>query len=155
MKDILLILPTSKTSNEAVDFAIRKAKEIGGALTVLYILDTAMADEVFDKFTDIGFIGDKPSSQLTEAIMKEYRQRGYELLGAVQIKAMEAGVPFNPITLHGDFTECAMKVINDIKPVMAVTVRERLSGLSRYFSTSSINELQDSAPCEVVFFDED
>ena len=39
---------------------------------------------------DVGFMGDKPSMNLTEAVMKEYSQRAYEELGRVQIKAMEA-----------------------------------------------------------------
>ena len=71
-------------------------------LVALYLLEAGAANDAFDTFSDIGFIGDKPSAQVSEAIMKEMRQRGYEELGRVQIKAMEEGVAFEPLLEDGE-----------------------------------------------------
>jgi hypothetical protein len=74
VKNILLVLSTSRTSVKAIDFAVETAKKEGASLIALYLIETELAKEVFDRFSDIGFIGDKPSTELTEAIMKDYRQ---------------------------------------------------------------------------------
>ncbi len=153
MKNIILILSVSGTSDEALEFAIKKAKEEGAKLTALYVLDTGLTDEVFDRFTDIGFIGDKPSTQLTEAIIKEYRQRGYEELGKVQIRVMEEGLEFNPMMVHGNFLECVLNVIKKQEADMVIAVRRRRSAFKRYFSQSVVDDLKEKAPCEVVMFE--
>ncbi|VAV83444.1 hypothetical protein MNBD_DELTA01-2040 [hydrothermal vent metagenome] len=156
MNKILLILSTSRTSEKAVDFAVDKARRDGTGLIALYIIDSELTGEVFDRFTDIGFIGDKPSTELTEAVMKEYRQRGYEEIGRVQVKAMEQGVDFDAVTAHGDFVEETLKVMEKREVSVAVVVRRktsRVSGFLKYFSRSMCAELEQQARCEVVIFE--
>ncbi|MFQ5329360.1 MAG: universal stress protein [Thermodesulfobacteriota bacterium] len=155
MKSIVLLLSVARMSEKALEFAVGQAKASGAELTVLYVIDTNLADEVFDKFTDIGFMGDKPSTQLTEAIMKEFRQRGYEDLGRVQVKAMEEGVAYNPMTVQGDFFRCAMEEIERRKADIVVAVKRKESVLARYFYKSPVDELKKSASCEVVIFEEE
>ncbi len=154
VKNILLLLSTSRTSEKALDFAVETAKREKASLIALYLLETELANEVFDKFSDIGFIGDKPSMQLSEAITKEYRQRGYEELGRVQIKAMEEGVPFEPLMEQGDYVEKILEVIRDRDIAMAVAVRRKPSTLLKYFSRSVADELAEKAPCKVHVFEE-
>jgi nucleotide-binding universal stress UspA family protein len=155
MKSIILLLSVARMSEKALEFAVEQAKSSGAELTVLYVIDTSLADEAFDKFTNIGFMGDKPSTQLTEAIMKEFRQRGYEELGRVQVKAMEEGVAYDPITVQGDFFRCAMEEIERRKADMVVAVKRRESVLARYFYKSPVDEIKKSASCEVVIFEEE
>jgi len=64
MKNILLILSTSRTSQNAIRHAVSLAKKEKAKLVVLYIIETELTNEIFDKFTDIGFIGDKPSTRV-------------------------------------------------------------------------------------------
>ena len=154
MKNILLILSTSRTSQDAIEYAIGLAKKEKAKLVVLYIIETELTNEVFDKFTDIGFIGDKPSTQLTEAIMKEYRQRGYEEMGKVQIRAMEENVDFDAVTTHGDFVEKTLEVIERYQIDTAVAIRRKQSTFWKYFSRSIVDELIESAPCKVEVFEE-
>ena len=154
MKNILLILSTSKTSNEAIEYAIKTAKDDGAKLIALYIIETKLTSEVFDRVTDIGFIGDKPSSQLAEAIVKEYRQRGYEELGRVQVRAIEESVDFDAVTTHGDFLEKALEVVDRYKADLIVTVERKRSTFLKYFSESKIGALIEKAPCKVEAFEE-
>lgn len=155
MKRILLILSTSRTSEEAISFAIEKAKEKGLGVLALYIIDTDLTNEMFDKFTDIGFIGDKPSSQLIESIMKEYRQRGYEEIGNVQKLAMENNVDFDGITTQGSFVEEALKVINNEEIESAIAVKRKVGTFWKYFSKSAVDNLVNSSNCEITIFEQD
>ena len=154
MAKTLLILSTSRTSERAVDFAVSQAKEKGETLVALYILEEELTNEVFDRFTDIGFIGDKPSSELVESIMKEYRQRGYEEIGKVQVKAMEAGVDFDAVTVEGNFVDETLKAIDDHGASMAVVVKRKKSIFMKYFSRSFADEISERASVEVAVFDE-
>jgi nucleotide-binding universal stress UspA family protein len=154
MKNLLLVLSTSRTSTKAVDFAVETAKKEKATLFALCLLEVELANEVFDRFSDIGFIGDRPSMQLSEAILKEYRQRGYEELGSVQIKAMEEGVVYEPLMEQGDYIEKTLEVIRDRDIDMAVVVRRKPSTLLRYFSRSVADELAEKAPCKVHVFED-
>ena len=154
MSCVLLILSTSRTSRDAIEYAVSLAKKEKAKLVALYIIETELTNEVFDKFTDIGFIGDKPSTQLTEAIMKEYRQRGYEEIGKVQIKAMEENVDFYAVTTHGDFVEKALEVIERYKADIAIAVKRKRSIFLKYFSRSRVDELVEKALCKVEVFEE-
>jgi nucleotide-binding universal stress UspA family protein len=144
----------TRTSDKALDLAVTTAKKERATLFALYLLETELANEVFDRFSDIGFIGDRPSMQLSEAIIKEYRQRGYEELGRVQIKAMEEGVPFEPLMEQGDYVGKILEVIRDRNIDMAVAVRRKPNPLLKYFSRSVADELAEQAPCKVYVFEE-
>jgi len=154
-KKVLLVLSSSEASEEAVDFAVGRAKSDGAGLVALYLLETGAAGEVFDTFSDIGFIGEKPSTELSESIMKEYRQRGYEELGKVQIRAMEEGVDFEPLMEEGDFTSKVLKLIEATGAYLAVMVKsKKRRPLFKYFSRSLAEEVKERAHCEVVLFTE-
>lgn len=154
MKRVLIILSTSRTSEEAISFAVARAKEKGLGILALYIIDTKLTNELFDKFTDIGFIGDKPSTQLMESIMKEYRQRGYEEIGTVQKLAMEQNIDFDGITTQGDFVDEAIKVIRNNDVESAVAVKRKILPFLKYFSKSVVDELVEVATCEVTVFEQ-
>lgn len=154
MKNVLLVLSTSGTEQSWIDIAVQRAVKDGLGLVALYILDKELADEAFDAFTDIGFIGDKPSSELSESLMREYRQRGYEELGVVQIKAMEEGVAFEPLMEEGSFVSKVLEVIERMDVSVAVVVSRRERSLLKYFSRSFAQEVKDLAGCEVVILAE-
>ena len=155
MKGILLVIPGSRRSDRAIEYAVKTAKKEGATLYALYILDRAVAEEALERFSDVGFIGDKPSTQLSEAIMKESRQRGYEELGKVQIKAMEEGVDFEPLMEEGDFLKIIKKTIEKYSIELIITIKKKTTILRRYFSPSMIDELKEEVACRVEIFDEE
>ncbi|MBI5971249.1 MAG: universal stress protein [Deltaproteobacteria bacterium] len=154
MKKALLVLSTSGTPDKVIAYAVDRAKKDGLGLIALYILETGLATSVFDTFSDIGFIGDRPSEELSEAIMKEYRQRGYEELGRVQVKAMEEAVDYDPVMEQGDFVEKTLDVIRDRDVSVAVLVQRKKKDLFKYFKRSHADEVREKAACEVVVFNE-
>lgn len=154
-KNVLIALSTSGTSEAALDYAVKKAKESKATLVALYVLEAGLANEVFDTFSDIGFIGDKPSTELSESIMKEYRQRGYEELGRAQVKTMEEGVDFEPLMEKGEYVAKVLEVIRKKEVILAVAVKRKQKRLFKYFSRSLADEVKEKAPCEVVIFEEE
>ena len=141
-----MVLSTTRTPEKAIDFAVARAKEEGANLVALYVVESDLANAVFDRFSDVGFMGDKPSMQLTEAVMKEYRQRAYEELGRVQIKAMEAAVGYEPLTREGDYLSQVLDVISEYDVDLAVVVRKKLSVISKYFLKPPSEMLLEKCP---------
>ena len=157
MKNVLLVI-SKKAYPKRPSFAPSlPPKRINPRSTPFCGLGSGAADDASDKFTDIGFIGDKPSAQVSEAIMKDYRQRGYEELGKVQIKCMEEGVVFEPLMeQEGDFVESILSLVEGHSIALVVITGEKRSPLRRYLSKSPEDELKEKAGCEVeVFIEED
>jgi nucleotide-binding universal stress UspA family protein len=154
MSKVILVLSTSGTQDEVIDYAVQRAVEESSGLVALYLLDTELAREAFDTFTDIGFIGDRPSQELSESLMREYRQRGYEELGRVQVKAMEAGVDYEPVMEEGGYVATVLDMINSTGAGLVVLVRRRERSFMKYFSKSLAEEVKDQTSCEVVIFKE-
>lgn len=155
MKSVLLVLSTSGTPDKVIEYAAERAAREKLTLVGLYLLETGLASEAFDRFTDIGFIGDKPSSELSESLMREYRQRGYEELGKVQIKAMEAGVDFEPVMEEGEYVTTVLDMMDNYGAELAVLVKRRERSFVKYFSKSLAEEVKKLATAEVVIFSEE
>ncbi|TAN61647.1 universal stress protein [bacterium] len=153
-KPVLIALSSSGTPDEAISFAVERARKDNTGVVALYLLDTDLSKEASDAFTDSGFIGDKPSSELSESLMREYRQRGYEELGRVQVKAMEAGVAFEPLMEEGEFVANILDNIIKYNIQCAVIIGRRKNVILKYFSRSLADEVKSKAGCEVVVFEE-
>ena len=152
---VLLILSTTRTSPGAVEYPIDLTKRKGGELITLFIIETEVVNEVFETFSDIGFIGDKPSSRLTEAMMREFRQRGYEELKRVENLAKKRGIESHSIIEEGDFIEKALWVIEKYGVDTAVAIKKRRSAIASYFVRSQVLRLKELAPCHVEVFEEE
>ncbi len=153
-RKVLIVLSTSGTPESALEYAVKRASEEGTGLVAFYPVDSDLASEAFDSFTDIGFIGDKPSSELSESLMREYRQRGYEELGRVQVLAMEAAIEYEPIMEDGNFVPQVLDVIGRYDIDLAVLVSRREHSFIKYFSRDMAGEVKKQAGCEVVIFPE-
>lgn len=154
MKKVLIVLTSAAMPEKAIDYAVSSANEKGAGVVALFLLETELSGEIFDKFTDIGFIGDKPSAELSESLMREYRQRGYEQLGRVQIKAMEEGVDFEPLMEEGSFVQKALDVMSRYDAAEAVLFKRRERRFLDYFSRSMADEVKKRAHCPVKVFTE-
>ncbi len=151
---MLIVLTAAAMPEKAIDYAVASAKAKGAGVIALFLLETELSSEIFDKFTDIGFIGDKPSAELSESLMREYRQRGYEQLGRVQIKAMEEGVDFEPLMEEGSFVQKALDAISRYDVAEAVLFKRRERRFLDYFSRSLADEVKKRAHCLVQVFTE-
>lgn len=155
MKKILLVLPYAGVLDKAIGQAVKRALDEKAALVALYLLEGSAAESVFDAFSDIGFIGDRPSEDLSKLVMKEARQQGYETLGRVQIKAMEEGVSFEPLLEEDASAERVLSVIEKTAPEAVLVVERKKRAFFKFFKRSLADELAEKAPCEVVVLTEE
>lgn len=155
MEKVLLILSNARTSLKAVKYAIDMAKKKESILIALFIIETEVVNEVFETFSDIGFIGDKPSTKLTQAMMREFRQRGYEELQLVEDLAKEQDVTVDPIIEEGDFLDKALWVIDKYDIGSAVAIKKKRSAIASYFIKSKVLKLEELAACTMEIFEEE
>src|SRR3990172_6124633 len=111
MKNILLVLTTTCQVDRAVELAIDKAKNEKANLTALFIIDSSVSENIVSKMSDFGFLGDRPSSDLTHAILKEYRDQGNKKLDEIKWLPDCLWVYFPTIFKEGDYTELALTKI--------------------------------------------
>jgi nucleotide-binding universal stress UspA family protein len=155
MKKILLVLSNARSSSKAVEYAVDLAMKEGAKLIVLFVIEKEVVKEVFDTFSDIGFIGDKPSTKLTQAMMREFRQRGYEELQRIEDLAKEHNVAVEPIIEEGDFLEKALWIIDKYRVDSAVAIKKKRSAIASYFIKSQVLKLKELAPCTMDIFEEE
>lgn len=150
----LLALSTQASSSEAIDHAVNLAKEKGANLVGLFVMDAAVADSVFDNLTDMGFLGDKPGSDLRDAVAKEYETQAAAQLESLLLQAREAGVECKSVLKQGPFTETVLEAIGTYAADMLILTRARRSTLGRLLLGSNIDALLRKAPCEIKIFEE-
>ncbi len=155
MKKFLLALSTTKYSKEAIDYAIDLAKQKEAELKVIFILDSNVPGTVFEKLTDIGFIGDKPSTDLQEAISNEYADQAKKVLVEIKDQSSEMGVECQTYLEEGDFGSKCLESIARFSADMIILARSRRSFFSRMFFGSAVDSLLRQAPCEIKIFDEE
>lgn len=154
MKDILLVLSTTRQSPKTIDAAFEKARQEKRGLTALFVLDSEMPESIFEKLTDIGFTGEKPSKQLQESILTEYRVRGSRKLKELEEKARQMNIAFKTIIREGDFTKECLSVINEEGADFVIITRKKRSSLSRFIFGSALAEIGSQTDCEMLIIDE-
>ena len=154
MKNILLVLSTTRQSPKTIELALEKGKEEGNSLTALFVLDSEMAGSVLEKLTDEGFTGEKPSQELHDSILTEYRERGKKKLEEIGKLAKEMDVPFTAIMREGDFTSECLAEIKERRSDMVITTRKKRSSLSRFIFGSPIEQIRDESECEMLIVEE-
>lgn len=154
MKNILLVLSTTRQSPKTIDAAFERAKEENRGLTALFVLDSEMPESIFEKLTDIGFTGEKPSQQLQESILTEYRVRGDRKLKELESMALEMKVSFKTIIREGDFIKECLSVIDEENADFVIITRKKRSSLSRFIFGSALAEISSKVQCEMLIIDE-
>ena len=155
MKNILLVLSTTRQSPKTIELALEKAKEAGANLTGLFILDSNIPESIFETLTDVGFSGEKPSMQLQESILTEYRLRSEKKLEETGIMASERGVPFEAITKEGDFMGQCIDVIESSNADLVILTRKKRSSLSRFIFGSCVEDIKKEVKCELLIVEEE
>lgn len=154
MKNILLVLSTTRHSPKTIELALEKVKEKGSSLSALFVLDSEMPGNILEKLTDAGFTGEKPSQDLHDSILTDYRERGKKKLDEIEKLAKEMDVPFTAIIREGDFTSECLAEIKDRKSDMVITTRKKRSSLSRFIFGSPIEQIRDQSECEMIIVEE-
>ena len=154
MKRIMLVLSTMRQSPKEIEYALQTAKKENAELLALFVIDSNVPSSVFQRLHEMDLIGEKPSEQLSEALMREYRQRGYEKLNEVEKKAKENNIHCTAYIEEGEFADEVLKMIKKLGVSLVILTRSHRSNISRFIFGSAVDELIKQSPCEVKIVDE-
>lgn len=151
--NFVLALTTVEQAPEAVEAAIDFAVAKKAKLFAVFILDETVPTAIFEKLTDIGFIGEKPGAELESAVSLEYRRQAISTLAEIEGLAEAKGVDCETEIIEGDFMDKCLEIAAKYTADTLIIVRTRQSFLSRLFAGTGIDELVRRAPCEIKVFE--
>ena len=154
MKNLVLVLSTTRQSTKTEEEALERAKSEGAQLTLAFILDSRMPESIFEKMTDVGFTGERTSQQLQTSILDEYRRRGALKLDEIKDAAASMGVACNLVVREGAFAIECLSLVNEMNADLVILTRKKRSSLSRFIFGSAIEDIQGMLECECLIVDE-
>jgi len=150
---IVMVLSSVGQPLEAIVAAMEFAAAKEAELAAVFIMDETVPAAIFEKLTDIGFIGEKPGTELESAVSAEYRRQAEETLSEMQRSATEVGVSLTTEIVAGDFVEKSLEVVAKYAADTLIIVRTRQSWLARMLARTGTDDLLRLAPCEIKVFE--
>jgi nucleotide-binding universal stress UspA family protein len=147
---LMLILSPTRHNPKSVDLALSLVRNTKRILLAVFIIDTKVTDAISGRIVDIGFLGDRVSTQLRNAVLSEYESRGHRELQEVRERAAEQGVECETVIGKGDFVTESLRIARERKVEDIVVSRAERSNLSRKLFGSAVNELLEKSPCPVM-----
>jgi nucleotide-binding universal stress UspA family protein len=147
---LMLVLSPTRRNPRAVDLALSLVRKGTKSLLAVFVIDNKVTDAISGRIVDIGFLGDRVSTQLENAILKDYEARGKAELEEVKARAEKFGVKCELLIRRGDFVEECLKIARKKQVEDMVVSRAERSNLSRKLFGSAVNELLEQAPCPVM-----
>mgnify|MGYP006308600297 CR=1 FL=1 len=118
------------------------------------MLEHTLPGNLFQQLTDRGFLGEKPSDELAEAIKGEYELRAREETETIQRLAEQRSVPCETSIVWGNFAdECLLAVMKTNASLVILTRRKR-SRLARLLLGSAVDSLKSQCHCPVEIIDD-
>jgi len=155
MKKILLALSTTRQSSKTIDYAVKIASDEKAELIILFIVDPDLPQFILDKMMDVGFMGDSPTKQLYQSILREYKERGQKKIKEISNAATSLEIECTTIMTEGEFVKECLKVIAKEKPEATILTRADRSNLSRFLFGSAVNQLKQKSPCPIKVIKEE
>ena len=150
MAYLMLVLSPTRHNPRSVDLAISLVQTTKRPLLAVFVIDTKVADAISGRIVDIGFLGDRVSTQLEEAILREYEERGKRELAEVKQRADELGIECEMMIRKGDFVETCLKIAKERQVEDMIVSRAERSNISRKLFGSAVNVLLEKAPCPIM-----
>jgi len=150
MDTVIWALSSGEQSPEIVEQIVGRAKEQNALLVGLFIIDPKVADVMFTKVSDAGFLGGKPSQNLHAAILREYKDRAHKRLRQFEETVAAHGIKVEGVISRGEFAEACASLVKE-----RGASRLFLGELSKYSfyqflsGQSTVQELKKNAGCPV------
>ncbi len=154
MKNVLLVTSPMTDAPNAVGYALGRAREMGGGLIGLAILDPEQAKQVAATLTTTGFLGEKVSDSVIETLQREQRAQAEMLLERIGGQAAQAGISYTPLIEEGDPSEVCGRIVRVHQVESVVLVAEKRSWLSRFLSRAPGLRTPALGACEVKIMDD-
>lgn len=154
MKNVLLITSPLADAPKAVAYALRRAQAIGAGLVAVAVLDADLTSRLVTTLTNVGFVGEKVSEDVAQALAREQRAQADSLLHHIAEQAKNAGIAFTPLIEEADPREWCGRVAAQYAVQSVVLVAEKRSWLTRLLSGAAALKLPTLAGCEVIVMED-
>ncbi len=154
IKKIMLVLSSTRQSPKSVEYAVDTALENNSHMELLFIIDINIPDIVFEKMHEMDLLPERPSEELHETILREYRQRGYSLIEDIEKILREKEISYSVFVERGDFAEETMSKIKKISPDLVILTRSKRSKISKLLFGSSVDRIIRETPCKISIVEE-
>lgn len=149
MKNVLLVVTPGYEAPKAVAYAMGRARELGGSLVALSVLDPDAHKQISSTLSNVGFVGGRVREDLVEALEREQRSFAEAQLQQVAEEAQRQGIDCAVLIEEGDPSEVCSRVVRERAIGLAVLVAERRSWVTRFLSRSAPVRLPTFAGCEI------
>jgi len=137
MKNVLLVIAPGHEAPKATERALQRATEVGGGLVVLAVLDPDEHARVATALSDVGFVGERVSEDVVDALEKERRVFAEMQVQQVAEEARRRGIECTAVVEEGDPNRVCARVAAAHGVVAVVLVCEKRSWMTRFLSRSA------------------
>lgn len=115
MRTILIVLSTSRYSEEMVEYALNEAnrrREAGElvSIEVVYVIETGELSEIYRSVGEVGFLGTRTQKEVIDTLAAEYHRTARERMGTIADRARDGGFETKTMEREGDF----VRVIHEL-----------------------------------------
>lgn len=152
MEKILYIMTPGRQSTEALHWCLHKTKELQLTLRIVYVVDEELSRNIGRSMSEIGFVGETPSAELSEALNKEYQDRAYKIIEEVERQCRTFAIPFETAIKEGGYIDICLEEANG-GGIRILTVVQQKEGLfKKFFASSDTSQLVGKIPCELKVY---
>ncbi|MEE2752089.1 MAG: universal stress protein [Myxococcota bacterium] len=110
MRTILIVLSTSRYSEEMVDRAMTEAERRRSAgepvsIEVVYVIETGELNEIYRSVGEVGFLGTRAQKEVIDTLAAEYHRTARERMGIIADRAREGGFETKTTEREGAFVQ--------------------------------------------------
>lgn len=149
MSNVLLLISLEVEAPNAIAYSIQRAREIGGGLVAVAVLDPNLTQRVATTLANVGFVGEKVNESVMDTLAREQRLQALQLLNHIEEQARNHGITFLGMVEEGDPSDICAPIVRQHDVVAAVLVAEKRSWLTRFLARSAPMNLPTLAGCEV------
>lgn len=143
IKTILLPTDGSDCSAKAMAYALSFAKQYGGRVVALHVVDQRWEEQTRVVFAEVG-------QDLTQRIREGYEEEARRILREVTDAAHNAGVPAETKVLTGIPSEDIIRVARELPADLIIMGTHGRAGMSHLLLGSVAEKVVRRAPCPVL-----
>lgn len=153
-KKAMLVYAAACHLDKATERALEQIKSSGSSLAILFVVDPKAADAITASLTNSAFIGDKPTDDLKETLLKDYRLRAEAQVQELADLARSQGIETLTYVREGEIEQESINLVKELDIDLLIIPRCRRTPLTELVMGSACNRLKINAPCEVLMVDE-
>lgn len=138
MASVLFLFSPQRDPETAAREAIEAAAERRVPLVVVAAIDPEALARVASTLSSVGFMGEKVSDRVSEALTAEYRARAAALVNEIVREAGERGVVAEGRVEDGDPSELCGRLAREHGASLVILMAERRSWLTRLLSRAPL-----------------